>query len=114
MAQEVPKSIIFEYTQADYYRTVVAHGARGTITPRGEVVFELYTESLRFPSQEERELTGEGRLGKVLGEVEESVVLERQLHSRFIMSVGDAMTFAEWLKGKVDQYNRVKKEMAGE
>jgi len=106
MPQEKEQAkVFFKYEQSDGYRIVHATGARGALTPNGDILFELFTEFALMPSEEIRRLNPNGTLGELECPQprKQTVEMFRQLQVGVVVSPGDAETIGKWLLKKVEE-----------
>jgi len=98
-----PSKVHFVYEKAEGYRLVHATGARGAVTPGGDIMFELFSEAGVPPEEEVHALNANGSLGELLSPRpdEEEIKVSRKLQVAVAVSLEDAGKIADWLKTKV-------------
>ena len=100
-----PTKVFFKYEQGAGYRLVHATGARGAMTPSGDILFELFTEFAVPPSEEIRRINPNGTLGELESAPpkKETVEIIRQLQIGVVVSPSDAESIGKWLLRKVEE-----------
>ncbi|SRR6266498_6155011 len=100
-----------QYQKGRHYRTVFADGAWAGVTPRTEIQFTLYKETLPSPEVTIHEVTPEGGLGKELERVQSQGLL-RETEVNVVMSITTAMQFVNLLNGMIQQVHKFQQESA--
>jgi len=98
-----PSQLHFTYEKAEGYGLVHATGARGALTPGGDIMFELFSEAGVPPEEEVHELNPDGSLGRLVDPApdKETIQVLRRLQVGVAVSLEDADKIADWLKEKV-------------
>jgi len=106
-APATPSQVKFEFIKANGYRVVYADGVHGGITPRGQIQLNFYTERFPIPQQTVHELDAQGRIGPERTELrntKEGII--REFEEGVIMNMETARSVAEWLRSKVEEFDR--------
>lgn len=104
--QQKHESLVsFTYERSREHRVIHATGARGAITPGGELLFELFSEALIPPDVEVHEIKEDGSLGRVVqvGAKLDVVPIQRLVEVSVAVSIADAERIATWLLQKVEE-----------
>ncbi|NNM67993.1 MAG: hypothetical protein HKM06_08295 [Spirochaetales bacterium] len=99
------KEITFQFKKDPGYRLVVANGAWGGLTPRGEVKFDLFFEHIDLPDEITYMSTPDG-LGPETERAPFPAPIKRDTLVGIVMTVENAENFARWLLEKVQQYRK--------
>ena len=111
-AKSLPKEAKVTYTKSPDYKLVYVNGIYGGLTGKGELRFDFFQEFHPYPEEEIVEITDEGKLGKVIPSEDEEgskqfeLIREKQIG--IIMSMGVAQSLFEWLKDKIEIYEKIK------
>lgn len=115
MPQEKQSSRVrFTYREGPDYRTMHATGARGAVTPQGNIRFDLFTEFPLAPTDEIRNLNQNGTIGdpeESSDGVSGTIDIVRQLQVGVVLSPGDAESLGVWLKEKAEEARSAMKLM---
>ena len=95
--------IKFKYVESPNYVSRYVNGAFGGVTPRGEIVVNFFFEHNAFPSNQEYEITQDGKLGRELSiepkDISGTVI--RQVDTGVIMNINSAKELVAWLSDKI-------------
>jgi hypothetical protein len=103
------KAVTYKYERHPDYRIVYANGAVGGVTPRGEIMYDLFIEFVGVPEETVHSVTPEG-LGPEIGRTPESPPFTRQSQIGVVMTPGQAKSFGYWLINQVENMERKKGE----
>lgn len=94
------KEITFRFEKDPEYRIIVANGAWGGITPRGELNFDLFFEHVETPEEISYMTTPDG-LGPEVHREPQPAPITREAMVGVVMTVDNAENFAKWILEKV-------------
>lgn len=94
------KEIGFRFERDPEYRVITANGAWGGITPRGELMFDLFFEHLDMPEEIYYLATPDG-LGPESRRVPDPLMIVREALVGVVMTPENAESLARWLLEKV-------------
>lgn len=97
------KEIGFRFERDPEYRIVIANGAWGGITPRGELMFDLFFEHLEMPEEIYYMTTPEG-LGPESRRVPDPLLIIREALVGVVMTPENAESLAHWILEHVRMY----------
>ena len=108
MSDEVKKEKIvptarFNYRKSSGFRVVRAEGAWGGITPRGEIVMNIFNERLPVPDFDEVEILEDGSFGRRVDFSADTKGIVREVEIALSMDVRTAANLANWLLDKVQR-----------
>ncbi len=112
-AESLPKEAKVTYTKSPDYKLVYVNGVYGGITGKGELRFDFFQEFHPYPEEEILEITDDGKLGAPEPEDSEQFELIREKQIGIVMSMGFAQSLLQWLKDKVETYEKIKTELGG-
>ncbi len=105
---DMSKAIRFHMIKSGAFRVIHADGAFGGPTPRGNLMFTLYSERVPFPQRISHELTstpeGELRLGDeiVADRISKDGVV-RELECGVVMDIAGVRSLHAWLGAKIKE-----------
>lgn len=106
-----PATLRFEYEKSVQFRTVIADGAIGGLTPRGYVHVAFYTERSPIPKVVVHGLNEDGTLGKeLLDKREGRKGVFRELEVDVVMDEQAVMALHKWLGDKILALQEIKAE----
>lgn len=109
-----PEKIKFIYTKAPGYRVVYGSGVYGGVAPQSTIKFDIYTEYKNPPEREIRTIEEDGKLGEPEEQVTEgTLTVERERQIGVIISIDQAKSIADWLSGKVKEFEKLQQEERG-
>ncbi len=94
--------VVFHYELSPEYRVVYANGAFGSITPRGDIKYDLFIEYVKAPEAIVHIMTPDG-LGPEVDREPAKMPISRELQIGVMMTPGQAKSFAHWLLSKVSE-----------
>ena len=103
------KTITYTYERHPDYRIVYANGAVGGVTPRGEILYDLFIEFVGVPEETVHSVTPDG-LGPEIGRKPEAPPFTRQSQIGVVMTPGQAKSLGYWLINQVENMERKKGE----
>ncbi len=104
------KEITFRFVRSANYHIVVANGAWGGMTPRGELKFDLFFEHVELPEAISYLSTPDG-LGPEVSRTPAVTPITREALIAVVMTTENAENLGRWLLEKVGQQ---RKKEAGE
>ena len=102
------REITFQFDKDPDYRVIVANGAWGGVTPRGEFKFDLFFEHIDMPDEISYMATPDG-LGPETNRTPSPTPFSRDALVGVVMTVENAESLGKWILEKVGQ---VKKQRA--
>lgn len=111
--KELPKSIEANYTKDRDYRRVYVNGVYGGMTPKGELLFDLFHEYGNYPEIVTYEIK-DGRLGAEISKLPKQTSLVRERKIGVIVPLDSAENIARWILEKVEEIRRITKEAESE
>lgn len=99
----------FKYIYPDDYNTPYCNGAWGGVTPKGEIVMNLFTERLPIPQEQIHPLLETGRLGDPEKDDDDHVTIIRYITGGAIMNLQSAKDLHEWLDKFITQIETASK-----
>ena len=111
----IPDTINYRFVKASDYRTVLATGAWGGLTPQGLVAADLFAEAAQVPDSITHAFTPEGVPGEEIGRDwgQSAPCLERTLQVRVMMTPDTARKVGEWLIEKAKEFDRLQQQSKG-
>ncbi|MBN1686303.1 MAG: hypothetical protein JW852_06585 [Spirochaetales bacterium] len=103
------RTVTYTYERHPDYHIVYANGAVGGVTPRGEVLFDLFIEFVGIPDETVHSVTPDG-LGPEIGRKPESPPFTRQSQIGVVMNPGQAKSLGYWLINQVENMERKREE----
>jgi hypothetical protein len=103
------QKIVIDYKESPDYRVVAANGAWGGLTPKGDIMMSLYIEHAKTPLTVTHSVDA-GKLGPEIDRDTAGTAITRHLQVGVMMSPQTAETVANWLLGKVEDLNKLKRE----
>jgi hypothetical protein len=100
------KTITFEYRLSNQYTVYPITGAFGGITPRGDIIVNLFTERNAIPHKQVFELSNEHGLARMLSE-EKGTEIVRDVHFGISLQSQDARSIADWLYEKAAEWDEL-------
>lgn len=107
--KELPKSIEANYTKDRDYRRVYVNGVYGGMTPRGELLFDLFHEYGNIPEIITFEIKDD-RLGAEISKLPKQSFLVRERKVGVIVSLDSAESIAHWILKQVEEIRSITKE----
>jgi len=115
MADESTPKFQFRYEYPEDYRPMVVNGAHGGVTPRGDIVMNLFYEQPGLPRVIEHELQPDGRLGgMIVPEDQRSPHFDRHVACGVVMNLRSAVELRDWLSRQIDQLKGKQATIPGE
>lgn len=108
-SENTSQRVNFKYTKATEYRVVHGSGAYGGLTGQGNIEFDIYTEYKAPPKEESKMVDESGKLVDTQDEEDTQVNVERERQVGIVMNLNEAKSFANWLKGKVNDLEKLQK-----
>ena len=105
MTDQDPRRIVFEYARSRDFRLIYANGAQGGVTPRGELLFDLFVEQQRAVLRTAHSVVPDG-LGPE--EVELAPNHLREVQARVVMSLQQAKSLGRWLLTTVEAFENAR------
>lgn len=99
------RAITYKYERYDDYKIIYANGAVGGVTPRGEILFDLFIEFVGAPDETVHSVTPDG-LGPEIGRTPEKPPFTRQSQVGVVMTPGQAKSLGYWLIDQVENMER--------
>jgi hypothetical protein len=96
------REITFQFERDPDYRVIVANGAWGGITPRGEFKFDLFFEHVDTPEEISYMATPDG-LGPETNRSPNPTPFTREALVGVVMTVENAESLGKWILEKVSQ-----------
>ncbi len=103
------RTITYKYERHPDYRIVYANGAVGGVTPRGEILYDLFIEFVGVPQETVHSVTPDG-LGPEIERKPESPPFTRQSQIGVVMTPGQAKSLGYWLLNQVESMERKREE----
>jgi len=103
------RTITYKYERHPDYRIVYANGAVGGVTPRGEILFDLFIEFVGIPDETVHSITPDG-LGPEIERKPESPPFTRQSQMGVVMTPGQAKSLGYWLINQVENIERKRED----
>lgn len=98
------KEITFRFERDPEYRVVTANGAWGGITPRGELMFDLFLEHMDIPEEISYLATPDG-LGPELNRTPTPAIIRDSMIG-VVMTPENAENFGRWILEKVSMVRK--------
>lgn len=99
------QKLVIEYKESPDYRIIPANGAWGGLSPKGDIVMNLYVEYAKTPLSVTHDVE-QGKLGPESDRDTGGAAITRQLQVGVVMNPGVAESVAKWLLGKVEDLNK--------
>ena len=103
------RKITIKYIQATDYKIIAANGAYGGVTPKGDIMMNLFVEHATVPESVTHDVV-EGKLGPQVATDKGGSMFTRDLQIGVVMSADQAEQIAVWLHGKAEEVKKLKKE----
>lgn len=97
------RGITFQFERDPEYRVIAVNGAWGGLSPRGELMFDLFFEHADLPEEITYMETPDG-LGPELSRVPERQAIIRDAMVGVVMTPENAESLARWLLEKVNLF----------
>ncbi len=102
--------INFDYIKSNQFRVVRVDGVHGGIAPNGHTIqMALFSERAPIPKRETYKLK-QGKLGERTA-VEQRDAIIREVEVEALIDIETAKRIAEWLKGKIDVADKLRKRL---
>lgn len=99
------REIGFRFERDPDYRVITVNGAWGGLTPRGELMFDLFLEHLELPEEIHYMATPDG-LGPESRRIPEPPLFVREVMVGVVMTPDNAESLARWILEKVSSIRR--------
>lgn len=105
------KRVAFDYIKSPHFRTIVAEGIFGGISPRGRINMAIWNERWPIPKQSVQEIGKKNELGKEI--IEERVSRDaviREVDVMLSLDVTTAIQMRDWLNDKLGDIDSLTEE----
>ena len=104
---DVKGKITFKYVYPEDLRDLYVNGLFGGVTPRKEIYAHLYSERHPIPKRSVYNVEKDGTLGPV-EEIEKGGDVVRFVQTSIIMDLETAISFRDWLNGRIEYIQTTK------
>ena len=102
---EEKRRLKFEYNVSPDYKIYAVNGFHGGITPKGDLMINIFSERNSIPVSETFEVNPNGMLEPV--ETEKSSSIIRDVIFGISIDPQEARSFARWLNQKADEFDKM-------
>ena len=96
--------VAFDYIKSQHFRVIRADGAIGSVTPKGEIHFALFSERAAIPRRQVHEIQDSGLLGPpIAAETVSRDAVVREMDVDVFVSVDVAKVLVSWLQGQINE-----------
>ena len=112
---QTAQRIRYHFIKSNHFRTVLAEGVYGGISPTGKIRMTFFNERTALPQQTEHALTSDGRVGaEVLdGRVSRDGIV-RELEVDVVVDIDNAKKIHHWLGQKIDELSKLLEDIRRE
>jgi hypothetical protein len=112
------RRVKFKYIFSDDYNPTYANGARGGITPNGDLIINFYFERPPILNSEVYDVKEDGSLGNIVEkdpDDKESFVYVRFINNGIILKLNEAKAIYEWFGKQIETLEKLlkRKEVKG-
>jgi hypothetical protein len=107
MTEKIEKQkVSFRYKISSNFAVYAIDGVHGGLTPKGDIMMNVFHERRAIPKKTVYELNPDGSLGEII-EKEEKKSIIRDVPFGLSMSPDTARSLAKWLNQKADEFNKI-------
>ncbi len=107
MTDKIKKQkVSFRYKISPNFATYAIDGVHGGLTPKGEIIMNVFHERHAIPQKIVYEINPDGSLGEII-EKEEKKSIIRDVPFGLSISPATARLIAKWLNEKADEYDNI-------
>lgn len=100
------QTVSFSYKISPNFTMYPVDGAHGGLTPKGEIIMNVFHERHAIPKKTVYEINPNGSLGEIV-EKEEKKSIIRDVPFGLSMSPKTARGLAKWLTEKADEFDKI-------
>ena len=100
------KTVTFEYKVSPKYSVYAVNGVHGGLTPKGEILMNVFFERHSIPEEITHELNPNGVLGRQVGRKHREAIV-RDVAFGLSMTAETARSVAKWLNDRADDFDRL-------
>lgn len=102
------QKIKFEYKLSNNYSVYAINGAHGGLSPKGEIIMNVFFERQSIPKSTTHEINENGTLGREIDKDQVEAVI-RQVLFGLAMSPDTAKAIAVWLNQRAEEFEKIVK-----